>query len=314
MTAPFRHEAVFYDDLPGFLAGTVPFLLEGIADAEPALVAVDPEKAEAMRTELPGGNAAVRFVDVTDLGRNPGRLISAWADFLGEHPAARPMRGIGEPVWFGRTPEEIAECQRHEALLNLAFADRRDFVLICPYDSTQLDRSVLAEARSSHPLLVQNGETTASKQYDGDVAPYAGSLAEPTGPVESWNLTEHSLAELRRWVSFAASAAGLEPEHIEDLTLAVSEAATNTLQHAGGDGELRLWRHEGCIVCEVHDHGRMLDPLAGRLPVPLDEPSGRGLWLIHQLCDLVQIRSSEAGNVVRMHMRTSNKPAAQGVV
>ncbi len=305
MTAPFRHEAVFYDDLPGFLAGTVPFLLEGIADAEPALVAVDPEKAEAMRTELPDGDAAVRFVDMTDLGRNPGRLISAWADFLGEHPAARPVRGIGEPVWFGRTPDEIAECQRHEALLNLAFADRRDFVLICPYDSTQLDEIRAGrgpeqpppagpERRDDSPA---SSTTAASRRTPG---------ASPSRPVPSsrGTSTEHSLAELRRWVSFAASAAGLEPEHIEDLTLAVSEAATNTLQHAGGDGELRLWRHEGCIVCEVHDHGRILDPLAGRLPVPIDEPSGRGLWLIHQLCDLVQIRSSAAGNVVRMHMRT----------
>ena len=96
---------------------------------------------------------------MTEVGRNPGRLISAWADFLGEHPAARPVRGIGEPVWFGRTTDEIAECQRHEALLNLAFADRRDFVVICPYDRTRLDESVLAEARSSHPLLVQDGET-----------------------------------------------------------------------------------------------------------------------------------------------------------
>ena len=85
----------------------------------------------------------------------------------------------------------------------------------------------------------------------------------------------------------------------------MSEAATNTLQHAGGDGELRLWRHDGYFVCEVHDHGRILDPLAGRLPIAIDEPSGRGLWLIHQLCDLVQIRSSAAGSVVRVHMSIS---------
>ena len=303
--APFTHKAVFYDALPGFLAGTVPFLLEGIAAAEPALVAVEPEKAETMRTELPAADGAVRFVDITEVGRNPGRLISAWADFLGEHPAARPVRGIGEPVWFGRTTDEIAECQRHEALFNLAFADRRDFVVICPYDRTRLDESVLAEVRSSHPLLVQDGETVLSTQYDRSVSPYAGSLAEPTGPVESWDLTEHSLVELRRWVSDEASAAGLEPERTDDLALAVSEAATNTLQHAGGDGELRLWRHDGYFVCEVHDHGRILDPLAGRLPIAIDEPSGRGLWLIHQLCDLVQIRSSAAGSVVRVHMSIS---------
>jgi hypothetical protein len=30
---------------------------------------------------------------------------------------------------------------------------------------------------------------------------------------------------------------------------------------------------------------------------------GRGLWVVNQVCDLVQIRSSNAGNVVRLHMR-----------
>ena len=31
--------------------------------------------------------------------------------------------------------------------------------------------------------------------------------------------------------------------------------------------------------------------------------AGRGLWLVHELCDLVQLRSSPAGTVVRMHMQ-----------
>ena len=29
---------------------------------------------------------------------------------------------------------------------------------------------------------------------------------------------------------------------------------------------------------------------------------GRGLWLVNHLCDLVQVRSSQAGNVIRLHM------------
>ena len=34
----------------------------------------------------------------------------------------------------------------------------------------------------------------------------------------------------------------------------------------------------------------------------LDQPGGRGLWLANQLCDLVQVRTFELGNVVRIHM------------
>ncbi|WP_234382018.1 ATP-binding protein, partial [Streptomyces sp. XY332] len=29
---------------------------------------------------------------------------------------------------------------------------------------------------------------------------------------------------------------------------------------------------------------------------------GRGLWMIHQLCDLVEIRASDTGLTLRMHM------------
>lgn len=300
--APFSHGAIFYDDLSGFLADTVPFLLEGIAAAEPALVAVEPRKVEAMRAALPDPKGSIHFVNMTDLGRNPGRIISAWADFLAEQPAGQRLRGIGEPVWPGRSPDEIVECQRHESLLNLAFADRAGFVLMCPYDRALLDESVLAEARHSHPVLVQDGETVSSNEYDRGVTPFAGSLTEPTSQVEILDLAEHSLAHVRRWVSDDEFTAGLDPERTADLALAVTEAATNTLRHAGGGGELRRWHQNGHIVCEVHDLGWIHDPMTGRLPVDVEAPSGRGIWLIHQLCDLVQIRSSEAGNVVRMHM------------
>jgi anti-sigma regulatory factor (Ser/Thr protein kinase) len=56
-------------------------------------------------------------------------------------------------------------------------------------------------------------------------------------------------------------------------------------------------------LCEVRDRGRIVEPLVGRLPPPLDRHGGRGLWLVNHLCDLVQIRSTEAGSVVRVHMR-----------
>ena len=35
---------------------------------------------------------------------------------------------------------------------------------------------------------------------------------------------------------------------------------------------------------------------------PDQRGGGRGLWLVNHLCDLVQVRSSQAGNVIRLHM------------
>jgi MEDS: MEthanogen/methylotroph, DcmR Sensory domain len=56
-----------------------------------------------------------------EMGRNPGRLISAWQCALKARDPDRGMRGLGEPVWAGRSAAELDECERHERLVNLAF-------------------------------------------------------------------------------------------------------------------------------------------------------------------------------------------------
>ena len=47
------------------------------------------------------------------------------------------------------------------------------------------------------------------------------------------------------------------------------------------------------------------DPLAGqRRPAP-DATGGHGLWLVYQVCDLVELRSDASGTTIRMHMAIS---------
>jgi hypothetical protein len=71
---------------------------------------------------------------------------------------------------------------------------------------------------------------------------------------------------------------------------------------------LRRWREDDAVVCETMDAGELSDPLAGRsLPVA-DSANGRGLWLINHLCDLVQVRSSASGTVVRVRQRLLRTP------
>ena len=50
--------------------------------------------------------------------------------------------------------------------------------------------------------------------------------------------------------------------------LAVNEVLSNSLQHAGEDGTLRLWHDTDGLVCEVRDRGHIVQPLIGR-----EEPS-----------------------------------------
>ena len=63
-----------------------------------------------------------------------------------------------------------------------------------------------------------------------------------------------------------------------------------------------VWREPGRVVCEVRGAGAIADPLADRRLPELDDPTGRGLWLANQLCDLVQIRSVRGELVVRVHV------------
>jgi anti-sigma regulatory factor (Ser/Thr protein kinase) len=115
------------------------------------------------------------------------------------------------------------------------------------------------------------------------------------------------LSAVRTLVREQARDAGLTRARAIDLELAVSEAAANTVLHAGAQGRpggmLRVWwRTADEIVCEIRDGGVIADPLAGkRRPAP-GALAGHGLWLVHQVCDQVEITSGADGTTVRMHM------------
>jgi hypothetical protein len=64
---------------------------------------------------------------------------------------------------------------------------------------------------------------------------------------------------------------------------------------------LWVWRSPGEVVCQLQDSGNVTDPLAGRWR-PADRPTGHGLWVVNQVCDLVELRTGPYGTVVRMHM------------
>jgi anti-sigma regulatory factor (Ser/Thr protein kinase) len=115
--------------------------------------------------------------------------------------------------------------------------------------------------------------------------------------------TRDRLGELRRFVAQGAGEASLDPARIGDLVLTVDELATNSVCYGGGGGTLRIWREGDMLLCEVSDQGRMQQRSVSLAPPDPTQISGRGLWIVSQLCDLVQIRSSHGRSVVRVHMR-----------
>lgn len=303
----FRHAAALYAGERGFLDATLPFLREGVARGEPALVVVSPRKVALLRAALGAEAAHVRFEDMTAIGRNPARIIPAWAAFVREAGAeGRALRGIGEPVCAERSPAELVECHRHEALLNLAFADAPRFQLLCPYDTSALDPSVVAHARHTHPLVRDpDGRVRESAAFEGleaAAAPCTAALPPAPPEAQAIPILPAGLIALRAAVARRGDRAGLPASRRDDLVLAVNELATNAIRHGGGAGMLRMWETAGALVCEVTDAGCIDHPLAGR-ELPRPGQIGRyGLWLVNQLCDLVEQRTTPAGNVVRASM------------
>ncbi|HVE94168.1 MAG TPA: sensor histidine kinase [Acidimicrobiales bacterium] len=308
-TKPFSHEALLYRNERQFLVGTLAFIREGLARDEPVLVVVSADKIAMLKERLGVQADRVQFADMAEVGANPARIIPVWRRFADKALAAgRAFRGIGEPIWADRPADELVECQRHERLINLAFADASNFRLLCPYDTSALGPDVLSEAFRSHTALVEDLQQRPSADcldLRDIAAPFDAPLPEPIDVLAEEPVAASTLSTLRRVVARHARCLGLSEPRIDDLVVAVNEIASNTVRHGGGSGALRIWASDSTLICEVADRGHITDPLAGRVEPHEDHESGRGLWMATQLCDLIQVRSFATGSAVRLHMHCS---------
>lgn len=159
----FVHPALFYRDPEEYTAGVGDFVRTALAADEPVLVAVPGPSLEALRRYLGSDADHIDAVDMTELGRNPGRILAALQGFADRHPG-RTARIVGEPIWPGRSRAEVLEATRHEALINTAFA-HRSATILCPYDTGALAPEVIADARRTHPTLIESGRELASPAY-----------------------------------------------------------------------------------------------------------------------------------------------------
>ena len=130
--------------------------------------------------------------------------------------------------------------------------------------------------------------------------PTAGSL-ELRLPAEP-----DALAQLRQRIGRFLDTAGADEQERFEITLAVSEAAMNAIEHAYGpsDGRVRPERHAsaaGEFHAEVRDSGRWRERRS--------DDRGRGLAIIEALMDDVQVSAEPTGTTVRMRRPIGRAPA-----
>lgn len=300
----YRHELFQWRSRADYVAGLVPFVREGIEAGEAVMVVLLPEHAAWIRAELGPAAAEVHFVDMVELGRNPARIIPAWLHFLETSCGRRrPARGIGEPIWPGRSVEELRECQLHEALLNLAVDPELPFWLLCPYDVAHLDAEVLAEAGRSHPALVTATSYEGSGTYSGHEharALFTADLPRPPAEASEVRITKGTMNEVGEQVTLHAAAGDIWSDQVVRLADVVRGLAGDSLRRGAAQVQLRLWDEPAQLVCQVSDSTTIEDFLVGRRLTPYLEEGA--LWVANQACDLVQVRSGDHGTTVRMHV------------
>jgi anti-sigma regulatory factor (Ser/Thr protein kinase) len=306
----YDHAALLYHSEREYVDRLVQFIGDGLELREPILVAVPGDRLASLRGALGDAGADVTMADITDFGRNPGRILAGQLAFVERHTGRR-VRIVAEPAWVGRSAFEYLACMQHEALANIAFAGA-DITGLCPYDASCLDESVLADVRLTHPQIWQDGSRRHCPEYAVDAAldqcnqPLATSAAAVTHTVEQAG----DLAGARRCGERYSRLLGMTADRVADLLLVATELATNSLDHAAGACRMAFWYENGYVVCEARDMGYWADPLAGRRPPVEGSPGPYGLFVVNAIADLLRTHSTAAGTTIQAYLRLDDSTEA----
>ena len=160
-----RHQVLVYDDEPGFLAAIAPFLLEGAERSEAALAVTTGRNIQILREQLGTAAFQVEFVEAEKWYGNPVSALNAYRGFLNERlESCAWVRIVGEPVWVGRSEEEIRVWNHYESLLNLVLGPM-PVTMLCPYDVRVVDPGIAAAARLTHPEMVDGDDVAENPLY-----------------------------------------------------------------------------------------------------------------------------------------------------
>jgi len=172
------------------------------------------------------------------------------------------------------------------------------------YHLMRLSPALTSCAEQAHPVVSAGGRHEGKRGLPGAWRTSTG-VRLPAGPAPddaARLFYTRDLRSVRELVAEHAAAAGLSRGRTADLIIAASEVAANTLKHTPNGGQLLIWHTCDEVICQLADRGTISDPLAGRRR-PDRASSGYGLWVVNQICDLVELRSAPGRTVARLHMR-----------
>ena len=302
---PFVHRALIYEDEADLLAATVPFVEEGLAAGERQLVVTTPRNAEVLGRSLGRKADAVEFRDSHEWYVLPTHTLLGYQRYVEEADTPRvPHRRRADPRRRVARPHQRLGPLRVHAQRRVRASAGVDHVPLrrprasrpghhrrAPHPSGGLRRTRVHGQRGVH----RDDAAPPRARSGGAGGAHGGHVERPIAG---------DLRGVRDFVLERARDAGLSGKSLQDTCLAVQEVASNTLAHGARQGTLRTWIQDGELIFDVQDHvsgnGHPVIARLGTEPALLSDP--RGLWMARLLCDLVEVRSSAGGLVVRLHV------------
>jgi len=294
----YSHEALPYHGRSGFVPSCSSVVLDGLAHDERMIVLAAQDKIDDVRDVLGHDADDVTLVPTDRHGRNPGRVTTMLHSFQAGGDG-RHSTGVRETGFGALSTAARAEVAFADYLLNDPSLHSWPLSVVCLFDDSDSDDDLLRTMQQGHSIF---GDADANPLFAPELAATVYAELPEEGPDDAHRMTVTAgrLSQTRAFVRTVGSGFGLRGDRLDDLVLAANEIVTNSMRYGGGRADVAVWTDEPSVICEVRDRGFVRDPMAGRIAPPPSATSGRGLWLVNQLCDLVQLRSCERGTVVRM--------------
>ncbi|MGY1633062.1 anti-sigma factor RsbA family regulatory protein [Geodermatophilus sp. SYSU D01186] len=313
------HAALLYRTAEELVSAAVPFLADGLAVGETAVLACRNENS-ALLAEALGHDDRVLVLPREGIYTRTAHAIATFRRVVRRQVAA------GAPgVWlFAEVPVDQSgdgwhEWHRCEAILNVALGPL-PLSIVCAYDRRELSDAIRGGIEETHPALMTPAGPVPNLRYLDPAtvlrrtpAPLAGRAEDTPPTLQLTDLTDVTrMPELRARVRAALDGSG-EPGQLRSrFAAAVAEVLLNALRHGRPPVAVRLWATPTRLECTVTDCGDGFDdPLVGYTPPgPGFPPAGAGLWLVRGACDTLETFRTRAGFAVHLATRLPGSDTA----
>ena len=309
-TGPARlHAALLYRTAQELASAAVPFLADGLAMGEAAVLACREENS-ALLAEALGHDERILVLPREGIYTRTADAIATFRRVVRRQVAAGApgVRLFGE-VPVDQSGDEWHEWHRCEAILNVALGPL-PLSSVCAYDRRELSDAIHEGVEETHPALMTPAGPVPNHRYVDPATvlrrtptTLAGGAEDTPPTLQLVDLDDATrLPELRARVRAALDGSG-EPGQLRSrFAAAVAEVLHNALRHGRPPVAVRLWATPSWLECTVTDCGDGFDDqLAGyALPGNGFPPAGAGLWLARQACDTLEAFRTGTGFTVRL--------------